>query len=144
MASVVDVAAYVLGIAGSITTVKLQKLVFYCQAYHLVRHHSPLFQDDIEAWANGPVIPSLFGKHRGRFIVCEEDLPDRGGDLALGDDEHASIEKVVGILGGYSGEQLIKLTHSEDPWNDARRGLRPGVRFTQYANRLGDPMMFIP
>lgn len=55
MAEVNDVAAALLSQTGQITTMKLQKLVYYAQAWHLVFHSEPLFADTIEAWPQGPV-----------------------------------------------------------------------------------------
>ena len=56
MMTVLDVAAYILERQGSMTTMKLQKLVYYCQAWSLVWDERPLFDESIEAWANGPVL----------------------------------------------------------------------------------------
>ena len=65
MAEVVSVAAYVLHKLGYSTTMKLQKIVYYSQAYSLVSRNRPLFTERIEAWVNGPVVPELFDLHRG-------------------------------------------------------------------------------
>ena len=54
--SVLDVAAYILKKLGSMTTMKLQKLVYYSQAWSLVWDEQSLFIESIEAWANGPVV----------------------------------------------------------------------------------------
>ena len=64
MASVFDVAKYVLKKTGQITTMKLQKLVYYCQAWSLAWDGKPLFPEEFKAWANGPVCQELFVKHR--------------------------------------------------------------------------------
>ena len=69
--TVFDVAAYILNKLGSISAMKLQKLVYYCQAWSLVWDERPLFSERIEAWTNGPVVPELFAFHRGQFIVDE-------------------------------------------------------------------------
>jgi uncharacterized phage-associated protein len=69
MADVFDVAEYILQKQGSMTAWKLQKLVYYSQAWALVWDQKPLFPERIEAWANGPVSPDLYQKHRGQFIV---------------------------------------------------------------------------
>ena len=74
MASVFDVARYILEQKGEMTTVKLQKLVYYCQAWSLVWDEEPLFDELIQAWANGPVIPALFNLHRGQFNIDASDL----------------------------------------------------------------------
>ncbi len=64
--SVDDVAAALLAAAGQMTAMKLQKLAYYVQSWHLVRHGRPAFADPIEAWADGPVVRRLFDRHRGR------------------------------------------------------------------------------
>src|SRR5271170_6235706 len=69
-----DVAAYILQKCGPMTAMKLQKLVYYCQAWSLVWDESPLFNEPIEAWANGPVVPSLFSKLQGTYIVTRRIL----------------------------------------------------------------------
>ena len=128
MADVIDVAYRILELTGRITTMKLQKLVYYCQAYHLATTQTPLFAARIEAWPHGPVVPSLFARHRRMFMIGTEDLSGYRSGRRLSRREDASIRKVAETLGRYTGEQLIELTHSEDPWRDARIGLHPSER----------------
>lgn len=71
MASAHDVAAYILKRMGQMTAMKLQKLVYYSQAWSLVWDEAPLFNERIEAWANGPVVRELYEAHRGQFQVSE-------------------------------------------------------------------------
>jgi uncharacterized phage-associated protein len=64
-----------------ISNLKLQKLVYYTQAWHLALHDLPLFDEDFEAWVHGPVIPDLYHtyKHFGWKPIQEEatlDLPE--------------------------------------------------------------------
>ena len=61
MAHVVDVAAYILEDLGSVSTMKLQKLAFYSQAYYLAEHGATLFPEAFEAWANGLLLPICSG-----------------------------------------------------------------------------------
>lgn len=127
MATVDDVAAAVLERTGPIDTFKLQKLVYYCQAWHLVWEDGPLFGERIEAWANGPVVPDLYRRHRGRYSVSE--WPD--GDVTrLTSDEASTVEAVVEFYGHRGGQELAELTHREDPWLRARgaAGLALGDR----------------
>jgi uncharacterized phage-associated protein len=123
MASVHDVAAYILDKQGPMTAMKLQKLVYYCQAWSLVWDERPLFPEQIQAWANGPVVRELYDKHRGQFLI--EGWPT--GDVkqidAVG---RETIEAVLGFYGDKSSQWLSDLTHQEDPWIDARSGLPPG------------------
>ena len=64
MASVFDVAACILQQQGAMTTWKLQKLVYYSQGWSLVWDDDALFPEEIEAWANGPVVRELYDAHR--------------------------------------------------------------------------------
>jgi len=124
MASVHDVAAYILKRQGPMTAMKLQKLVYYSQAWGLVWDEEPLFPEAIEAWANGPVVFELYDKHRGIFRVSEWD----GNPTALNKSQRETIDSVLRFYGRMSSQQLSNLTHQEAPWRNARRGLGPGDR----------------
>ncbi|HSS48337.1 MAG TPA: type II toxin-antitoxin system antitoxin SocA domain-containing protein, partial [Thermoanaerobaculia bacterium] len=65
MTTVHNVAAYILQKQGEMTAMKLQKLVYYSQAWSLVWDEEPLFAERVEAWANGPVVPDLYREHKG-------------------------------------------------------------------------------
>ncbi len=128
MANAIDVAAYILEQTGSATTMKLQKLVYYTQVRYLVMNGRPLFEDRIEAWANGPVSPRLYHVHSGRYMIGKGGLGSYGSSDALGYAEKVAALYVVEKLGAYSGEQLRGLSHSERPWQEARVGYAPGAR----------------
>jgi len=124
MANVHDAAALILARWGQMTAWKLQKLVYYSQAWSLVWDERPLFNERIEAWANGPVCPDLYNRHRGQFIVSE--IPG-GNPGALDRDQTETIEAVMKYYGQRSAQELSDLTHSERPWLDARGDLPPGA-----------------
>lgn len=90
MATVVDIASYILNKYGSLTTMKLQKLAYYSQAQSLVATGRPLFDDDFQAWMNGPVVPSLFRLHKGRFFVDPGFFDEFGSPEKLSDEQKAS------------------------------------------------------
>ena len=122
MASVNDVAADTLDRKGPLTTWKLQKLVYYCQAWSLVWDDDILFPEEIEAWANGPVVRELYNAHRGKYrISClQKGRPER-----LSETQRETIDAVFVFYGDKSPQWLSDLTHMEAPWQLARRGL-PG------------------
>jgi uncharacterized phage-associated protein len=125
MATVFDVAAYILAEKGEMTAMKLQKLSYYAQAWSLVWDERPLFNERIEAWANGPVSPDLYQEHRGRFLVQGI---GRGNPRALTHDERETIDAVLIYYGDKTSQWLSDLTHAEDPWRDARGETPPGER----------------
>lgn len=100
MANVYDVAEYILRKHGEMTTMKLQKLVYYSQAWSLVWDEEPLFPEAIEAWANGP----------GR----------------LTETQRGTIDNVLKFYGERTSQWLSDLTHQEAPWKDARADVPPG------------------
>jgi uncharacterized phage-associated protein len=120
MASVHDVAAYILKRTGPLTTWKLQKLVYYCQAWSLVWDEKPMFSARIEAWANGPVVPQLYRLHRGEFKVSSW---PHGDAKRLNNIERETVNAVLEFYGQQSSQWLSDLTHREDPWVNARRGV---------------------
>ncbi|SDD03904.1 Panacea domain-containing protein [Actinokineospora iranica] len=125
MANVNDVAAYILRQAGPMSAMKLQKLVYYSQAWHLVWDERPLFDQPIEAWANGPVVPDLYRRHQGQYTLTN--WPD-GNSTRLSPSEQETVDGVVNAYGKYSAQQLSDLTHREQPWIAARAGLGPTER----------------
>ncbi len=124
MANVSDVAAYILQKHGRMTTMKLQKLVYYSQAWSLVWDEKPLFQERIEAWANGPVCPDLDSQHRGKYVVNAGEINGDAG--ALTPVELETVDAVLKYYGDQSAQWLIDLTQSESPWKDARKEYAPG------------------
>lgn len=129
MANVRDVAAYILGKQGTMTTMKLQKLCYYSQGWSLAWDEEPLFPEPIQAWANGPVVYELFQAHRGNFRVSPGDIA--GNPLALTASQKDTVDAVLTGYGHLSGQQLSDKTHSERPWITAREGCEPGERSAQ-------------
>ncbi len=124
MPSVHDVAAYTLKHKGPMTAMKLQKLVYYAQAWSLVWDDEPLFPERIEAWANGPVVYELYDRHRGQFKVSEWN----GDPSSLNKDQRETVDSVLKFYGIKSSQELSNLTHREDPWQIARKGMGSGER----------------
>lgn len=125
-ASVLDVAEYLLRKLGPMSAMKLEKLVYYCQAWSLVWDDRPLFREHIEAWTNGPVAPTLFQRHRGQFVV-------RAGDVG-GNQDHLdavgreTVDAVIAYYGHMNAQQLSDLTHGEAPWRETRKGMAADER----------------
>lgn len=115
-----DVAAYILKKQGELSAMKLQKLVYYAQAWSLVWDDKPLFKAKIEAWANGPVVRVLYDKHRGQFSVKQWPAGDRTKVVG---EAKKTVDSVLSFYGDKSGQWLSELTHKERPWLEARKGL---------------------
>ena len=125
MANVFDTAKYILEKKGPMSTMKLQKLCYYAQAWALVWDDAPLFDEEFEAWANGPVCKELFSKTRGNYSVSADDETGGNGDLT--ENEMDTIDRVLEHYGDHNAQWLSQLTHMEDPWNEARVGIPAGA-----------------
>jgi len=103
-----------------VSNLKLQKLLYYSQAWHLALYGQSFFDEDFQAWVHGPVIPEIFRRYRDfRWNA----LPDAGIHNAHSFRPH--LEEVWKIYGGLTAYDLERLTHSEEPWKIARKGLAP-------------------
>ena len=120
-------AMYVLNNFDRITTTKLQKLVYYCQAWSLVIIAEPLFDEDFQAWVNGPVCPKLYSFHKGEFDISIDDFRDIEPP-PLTDEEKQVIDFVLYKYGKMKPSELIKQTHKENPWLEARGNTPQGVK----------------
>lgn len=126
MASVFDVARYILEKQGKMSTMKLQKLCYYSQAWSLVWDDKPLFDEEFRAWASGPVCRELFCATQGQFAVVAAD-EKRGDSGRLTANQKDTIDKVLEYYAPHDAQWLSRLTHLEDPWKQARAGLPLGV-----------------
>ena len=108
------------------SAMKLQKLVYYSQAWSLAWTEKPLFSEEIEAWANGPVVRTLYNIHRGHFRVGRGFF--EGEPTRLSADQRDTIRRVLNHYGDKDPQWLSNLTHIEKPWRSARKGLAEGER----------------
>lgn len=118
-----DIAEYFIRLANEtgsfISNLKLQKLVYYAQAWHLAIHGEPLFQEDFQAWVHGPVIPELYQKYQSfSWRPIEEDANPQ-----LSQTVEEFLEEIADEYFSCDSYELEKMTHLEDPWNWARVGL---------------------
>jgi len=116
-----------------ISNLKLQKLLYYAQAWHLAYFENRLINEDFEAWVHGPVLPKaylefcdfgwkpIFKEHLNQNFInnfCSEIITQKQCEL---------LNDVVNEYFGLTAFQLEKLTHSENPWKIARGDLAPDI-----------------
>lgn len=127
MANIFDVAKYILAKNGKMSTMKLQKLCYYAQAWSLAWDDEELFPEDFQAWANGPVCKSLFDLRKGYFAIEKNDIPsDKLSGCKLTQNQKDTIDRVIEYYGDKSGQWLSTLTHMEAPWREARGNCAEG------------------
>ncbi|MFZ4863970.1 Panacea domain-containing protein [Sphingobacterium sp. Mn56C] len=120
---------------------KLQKLLYYVEAWHLVNFGKPILEEEFQAWVHGPVIPELYQKLKDfgfndlKVINEEEETVDKEIESIIqknGLDEN-KVEFIYSVLDNYgslSSFELELLSHSEKPWIDARGNCAPHERCT--------------
>lgn len=99
-----------------LTNLKLQKLLYYQQGFHLAFFGTPLFDDNIEAWMYGPVVPSIYEKYSSYGSAS---LPEVSNPISLSDDEEELFNEIYDAYREFSAIGLMNRTHKEKPWIDA-------------------------
>lgn len=107
--------------AGDVMThLKLQKLLYYAQGWHLALKDAPLFADRIEAWQHGPVCPVVWTRFRESGWnpippeVCQTD-----SEQDLQPETFSFLGEVWDAYGQFTAKRLEEMTHEEPPWKDA-------------------------
>src|ERR1700691_1457342 len=109
-----------------VNNLKLQKLLYYAQAWHLGFYGVPLFHERIQAWVKGPVVPAVFQRYKQYGCMNIRNSPaDAIEPLPPETAEH--LNDVLEAYAHYSGSDLSTMTHAEDPWTEAREGLKDSV-----------------
>lgn len=104
----------------SITHLKLQKLIYYSQAWALVLNGKPLFEEDFEAWTHGPVIPEVYEQYKDFGFNA---LPACDCKNEVTKQQEYVLLEVKRVYGEKSAKYLEDLTHHEAPWIHARGNL---------------------
>ena len=113
-----------------VTPLMLQKILYFIQGIYFTVYGVPIFEEDCQAWAHGPVYPEVYYLFKdfkynpiddARFARLE------GAADLLTDQEKEIVDLVAGTFGMYGGKVLEKITHNEDPWRRARAGYADGI-----------------
>ena len=102
---------------SQITHLVLQKLLYYGQGFHLALQGDPLFEEDIQAWKHGPVVPSIYQSYRGfrKHPIARPDLEASNVRESLAPEAREILDAVWALYGQIPAWQLSDLTHSEPP-----------------------------
>jgi uncharacterized phage-associated protein len=128
----------------SVSPLKLQKILYYVQAWYMVfygREHT-LFAERPQAWVNGPVYPTVYREYRSKTQnMCDhlqpsdfcdgdpvEALADVTRLLGFDAEQLELLDSIIMLYGAKTQNQLIFLSHSGKPWAEKREGLPPYQR----------------
>ena len=121
-----EVARYIVRFAQDkgepITNLKLQKLLYYAQGWHLAFFDKPLFRDSIEAWVHGPVVPSVYSLFKGHGY---KPIPVHPRKVPIPRKLREFLSELLLTYLRFDAFSLERMTHQEEPWKEARGSLPP-------------------
>lgn len=124
MISSIDVAKYFLAqsdvedAGDTISNLKLQKLLYYAQGFHIALYNAPLFNAPIMAWTHGPVVPEVYHAYKGHGAGAIPPPDDMDFDL-YDEETRGLLDEVYRVYGQFSAWKLRNMTHEEPPWKEA-------------------------
>ncbi len=135
---VLDVSRYVINYSNEkgygISNLKLQKILYFIQAFFLVNKDQPCFKDEIEAWDFGPVVRNVYKEYKRyggsviptikTYIECQDDdfwssKVKNYDDTLINEDDKELIKDVVDAFRDFSASDLVRITHKQTPWKEA-------------------------
>ena len=131
----IELAYYILGRIKNVKHLKLQKLIYYIEAWHLAVFGESIVRDEFEAWLHGPVSRKVWREFKDAsqlyaVITADKDRcrqAERQITRALDEDQVELIEDVLKEYGSKTAYHLEMLTHREQPWIEARKGVPDGA-----------------
>jgi uncharacterized phage-associated protein len=123
----------------SVTNLKLQKLLYYAQGFYIANNPNRqlLFTDKIEAWVHGPVVPKVYREYSHfKYHDIDQDI-DQSYIANISERDTFILDMVWNTFKVFSGKELERITHKEDPWKNARRNLE----WYEYGNETIDPLL---
>ncbi len=129
MATIDDVCDYIISKTeqDGLSILKLQKLLYYCQAWFLAFDKGTLFDGKFQAWVHGPVNRHIYDRFKETKLlyssVSSDDIRLNFSYDNMKKDEMKQIDAILSVYAGFTGDQLEEMAHSEEPWILARGGI---------------------
>ena len=118
-----------------INNLKLQKLLYFVNARNIVENDSPLFEESMEKWQYGPVVPSVYHEYKrfGAFAISGKDIVKEYISFDTNAVENYQlIEDTVDALLDFDPFYLVDITHSHTPWKKEEPRIKDGVKGIKY------------
>ena len=121
MYDVLTIASYIVKYSWekgySLSNLKLQKLLYFIQAQFLVSKKQACFNQDIEAWEYGPVVPAVYQKYK---MYGGASIPYAGEKTTqtIESSDEKLIDRVIDYCSKYTASYLVAVTHAQNPWKD--------------------------
>lgn len=113
----------------SLINLKLQKLLYYLQAWSLGINKERFLNCSFEAWVHGPVSRVLYDRFKDTrnlySFITVGDVIYKNPEASIEEKDIEFINYILDNYAGFSGAELESMTHKEDPWLEVRKGLLP-------------------
>lgn len=117
---------------AGVENLKLQKLLYYTQAWHLAFNNTRLIDGEFQAWIHGPVNREIYDRFRDtKYLysyISVNDVPDISTIEQIKEEHKIHTDNILDAYAPYSATELEVMTHREDPWIIARKGYSPTQR----------------
>ncbi|HCC52426.1 MAG TPA: hypothetical protein DEQ30_10515, partial [Porphyromonadaceae bacterium] len=117
---------------NSLINLKLQKLLYYIQAWSWGIHKRPFFEGEFQAWVHGPVNVDIYNRFsQTKYLYSNIDLSDiqnREVSDEISPDDKKYINWILENYAPFSGAELEQISHNETPWIETRGILKPFER----------------
>jgi uncharacterized phage-associated protein len=123
---------------------KLQKLLYYSDAWYRAFYNKDLFKDGFEAWVHGPVSRKIYARFAGTknpkdlySTVTGDDVRKDFDPKSIPTHIKLHIRSVLEVYNKFSGSELEEMTHNEEPWIIARGGIPANEKCTNLLDKAG-------
>lgn len=130
-----------------INNLRLQKLLYFVNVRSLIETSNPIFEDPMEMWPYGPVIPDVYHQYKsfGPFDITDNDIAGQLIDFEdfsvieydssnINEHDRRLIEETVKSLSNIEVFGLVEITHKHEMWANRRNQIQSGVHHITYDN----------
>ncbi len=108
-------------VGDTISNLKMQKLLYYAQGFHLALYDRPLFPEKVIAWQYGPVVTEVYEAY-SEYSSGSIPKPRRINLKVFDEETMNFLKEIYQVYGQYTALRLMQLTHSEPPWKNTNIG----------------------
>lgn len=138
-----------------LNNLKLQKILYYLQAKFLLEKEISLFEEPLQKWKYGPVVPSVYHEYKktGAAKITKSDISpiirlpkddetpnlfdlylmeDYSPDFIC-DDDKKFMANSINTLSMFGSFELVEETHRHSIWKDDEDEINKGVQGIEYS-----------
>lgn len=128
-----------------ISTMKLHKICYFIQGWHMAICDKPMFTEGFEAWKYGPVSADLEEIFHGRSYILPDDENFINIEDNLTDYQKGFVDAIVKIYEPYAALQLADMVRNHQAWIDAyKEGYKTKISQDAIAREFHEMLLHVP